>query len=42
MADDMADNGCIVTVAITRDVIAGFTSASHSPKESLEGKSEDA
>ena len=38
MADDMPKYRCVVTVAITSDVIASFTAVIHSPEKSLEGK----
>jgi hypothetical protein len=37
MAEDMADNGPVVTVAITSDIIAGLDPAIHPLKNILEG-----
>jgi hypothetical protein len=35
MEDDMANNGCVVTVAITRNVIAGLDPAIHHLKKMI-------
>jgi hypothetical protein len=38
MDDDMANKGAVVTVAITRDVIAGLDPEIHPPKNCLEDR----